>query len=1835
MYEEGHALPQLMHMWQIIIRHPLLFYSYRMQFVPQMVNSLNRLGLPPNCPIENRQLAVALADTIISWELHRVELVARGLKSIPGAHLATPSSIHKSTGNECSLNTAMIELLVNFLVRLALFSSDNKELSVQRLAALCVSLLKVAITLWPKIHVRFSYFEKLLHTSNGRVDSETWISQTYPHSVNVHLYSTQLLSTCLDIFLATLQGNNSFFVDNVTRAQQFVFPCFAVSNHDVQLKLHRVLTLIDALHPTAEAYPNSPLFNFYHNLQFTMEHVLHIAQATWRFPNKILAEGSALDGSKKMIIYPTLSLLEKMCERTDHITSYGNLLMQLAQQLAVYHIFNQQRHLVQAHPVATPSMSFLAAGVLPCQWNNTKCLEQMSDDKLIGATVEMLNVCVQLIGKGLQSHLCLEVRRPFIALLFGCLERSKSLVLLSSASGFVSKWITMTYSPLTQQERAAFVDMLGAMDQIDDIDAQPLISHLLVIMQRLHEPRAPLQRTSKTFSVVTCEPSLGPFAAGLLAPHAAIRSEFRRRFMSGSVDCAGTKLVQLLRADWTPLSARFWLVVIVEVLLESVDLATVKLTAKTAKLGMSEFGLSLDAQTRSAHLRRSLASIISILKEIVHVHLGLARNIFEVLAAAACIDAFAHGGGCAIQAALAQQFMKSDYTVSLNIPYSLPGGCSPHTILPARAITHGEFCLDAFEYSSPAPMPSSLQSNVPQVLFFLARSLALLSKFTPRLLFQLASKYNCRHDIITFAEDSVLKATAGAEEPSAPVGSLRLLLAILEELSEQDLSAGAMCSFSQAKASYLGARLQRYGCIEEAQGVYFDAMENGIQPSPTQRPSPTQTNKESSATLVLEYCETEWLRYAQELAQWNILGKVSDVCGHLGKHEYMWPSSGQKMLLAMDSMWKTPLSSSARSMSCSKPPHAVRIGVWLPLSSPHERLHQIRLAVLERRFSEIDLLCSYCIADALAVWGTLPSPSMEFSSHLKLLELFHELIEVHESGQLLHEALEHARSRTRPDIRVLVQTWRNRLPNLWDTMIAWDNILTWREFCFAFIRREFEPCCPGQLVPLLHDSPWIAATLMRVTRKHRLDYSLNLPQLDIVGHLARRTDVDDAFVKLREHILYCTPFSVDGRARHGLRLIENASLAALSSRQSAELFRLKGIFLGSLGQSKKAHAAFSSATTACSSHGRAWLAWAAFCELQHSNSKDEKSREMLCLYSVACYLAAVEHGNGRANVCGIARILCFLQLNPQKRRLATLVRDQIDNLSSWVWVPWIHQLLSGLVRNKAVACKCLIKIAASYPQALYYVLRAELQSPWKDGIVDKVFYSSMKLICHHIRAINCLLYFQMEVFSDELISHFQLKPHEKLNLSINAILHGCYDSFEPLNAPIPRFFLARVGAACISYKNAVEHADPYHMLSRKFLLSVKGDSLGSTESINIRSFMHRLVRWKYAVRKLLANGCFSIPVATILRSRICNANIAIEVPGQHACRFTEPNPGTMFSVFDVGPYLDAEKCDHSAAKHIYFFVHGGQRISFLSRATHRLAFRSCEAIAQFFAMVDYTLAHSTIAQRRRLRIAQTLVFPAGSSLYFANDRRSSSTLCGINELRCNHLNIDMEAPFVCARQHTVHSISKNGELSREKIRTGRLAAYYEVCTTSRLETDSVSRYFGASLLTAEALWKFRHGIAKSLGAHSYMFYLLSMGGFRFHDVKLCPNTARVSTTQFQSKKSPTTRSEMRVAEVPFRLTRHLLSLVRPIMIDGGFTVAIGLTAAAVHGSASEAGGVMVPYCKLLFRNDESLVERILSQVQSIAPEIGSRLDTNLTKLIDSAGNPFVVSQMKPTWQPWL
>ncbi|CAD7696024.1 unnamed protein product, partial [Ostreobium quekettii] len=58
MLAEGHKLNLLVNLWQMVVRHPDLFYKFRAQFIGQMVQTLSRLRLPYNASTENRKMAI-------------------------------------------------------------------------------------------------------------------------------------------------------------------------------------------------------------------------------------------------------------------------------------------------------------------------------------------------------------------------------------------------------------------------------------------------------------------------------------------------------------------------------------------------------------------------------------------------------------------------------------------------------------------------------------------------------------------------------------------------------------------------------------------------------------------------------------------------------------------------------------------------------------------------------------------------------------------------------------------------------------------------------------------------------------------------------------------------------------------------------------------------------------------------------------------------------------------------------------------------------------------------------------------------------------------------------------------------------------------------------------------------------------------------------------------------------------------------------------------------------------------------------------------------------------------------------------------------------------------------------------------------------------------------------------------------------------------------------------------------------------------------------------------------------------------------------------------------
>ncbi|CAN0564923.1 unnamed protein product, partial [Ectocarpus sp. 12 AP-2014] len=106
----------------------------------------------------------------------------------------------------------------------------------------------------------------------------------------------------------------------------------------------------------------------------------------------------------------------------------------------------------------------------------------------------------------------------------------------------------------------------------------------------------------------------------------------------------------------------------------------------------------------------------------------------------------------------------------------------------------------------------------------------------------------------------------------------------------------------------------------------------------------------------------------------------------------------------------------------------------------------------------------------------------------------------------------------------------------------------------------------------------------------------------------------DAFNKLREQIIICHKQPREHRG--GLNMINNTNLEFFNSKQKAELFRLKGVFLTSLGAKQEANNAYSHAVQVCCHFAKGWYSWARYCDGIFA----EQTKVHCAVQAMACYL---------------------------------------------------------------------------------------------------------------------------------------------------------------------------------------------------------------------------------------------------------------------------------------------------------------------------------------------------------------------------------------------------------------------------------------------------------------------------------------------------------------------------------------------------------------------------------------------------------------------------------------
>jgi len=1960
MYEEGHALAQLVHMWQLVVRHPALFYPYRSQFMPQMVNSLNRLGLPPNCPVENRQLAVALADLIMNWESRHTQFNTSSLPRTKcqfqlnkpngtsvcdsRSKIAMVMSKAPQTEDEFQLTMTMIEMVANFLVRLALFASDNKEPAVQRLAPLCLLLFQTTLKAWPSAHIRFSYFEKLIATSNARLDIA---------AINDPPYSPTLLATCLDIVYVTLGVDsqpNTFFLDNLVKAQQLICPCFDVQNIKIQAKLRKVIARIADLYPPGHCTSSTTVF-FYQQVKFVVE-----SRLTSAMVNYSSASRPGITTANFKIIsnaIPLVNVVDSMCKYTpSYISNHGQSLLRLAQILTFQHLNSTRKGRKFKSPScnATPMMSVLARAVRSrLNLNEIEPLEEINSDVECNI-VDALCTCATLLSQALTDNILPGIRRELVVLMFVCLERSNSMALLFCISELICGWLTSIRCPLSKSEKNAFVEHIADIDCLTETSLQPLFARFLNnIAKHVSEGQI-----SPNVDVVKTEDLNCPrlehmrcnnlITTGLMALHPGVRAEFRAMFMQDITNTVSHHVFHMFQFDWSRLSNRFWLVIVIEFMLEGIDVSgPIKLTAQLLVLPnecqtfpvCTDMGLQQQYRTACGCLleqRTSLQSFIEPLKELVHAHLRLAERIWEDLLPRTCLNVETHQQRqwqVAITNSMFKQFTTPYHQPKLQVPALLP--CGRVDVKPAFKVpfyeiknpffsiirsrrgssflasrelftSHSDHLFDTIEPSFLPPL------NVPQALLrvcgdILLKSLAISKKTYVPLssISSFASKYNCRHAALQILERVVVaqQNISFCTRFNDPKKSCAYLFS---EFKEVDLRVKAINDCCTQPMSSVAFALRRYGFIPQAQEIYLkniiEELKHGTQ-------SETLLKTGCNQTLVFEadiWC-SEWLGCARDMSQWALL---ADLLKHsVVSRKTVLPMALFRPTLLLEAAWKIHkwdevrqhLSANAQvfvlisSTENSKGKEQYSTNI-----TPQMKLLQTRLAIVDGNYDDVEQLCGECIQLALESWCSLPRPRLGLATHDPLLHLFHELIEVHESSQLLHEAIQHSRALTYPDLSMVAHTWRNRLPNDWDSISDWDDIMRWRDHVFLTIQKAFSSWGTADQISQLHDASWTVSALARIARKQGLLQSTqaSFSSRASKGYHNLRMNVDDAFNKLRERILtyrlaYVIAPPGDGennnvntrtQAQAGLYLIKNTAVDLFNAEQRSELFRLKGLFLGALGRYRDAHNTFSAATRACSTYGRAWYSWAALCDVNCSMELSSSLTKHLVHNSFTCYLAAVECGYTHAFVCGMARVLCLLRVDEQSVKLTRHFRVQLHAVPISAWIPWIPQLLSmlGLSEVKNV----LSSLIRSLPQALYYSLQAQnLCNTTRRLEISKIHGCE---VLSQIRLSNAKLAAEMDTLGSEITLGAQPDLSEELMLSLSLIQRKCHSSTEYQGPAAMYRLLHKVSMRYTGQYKVPDSSIPWGELPCRDLLIPLASkfiecNLISTlseatlqDAMAARAISKRLQNWitvleNHTCKKLSYNKLDRL-FSTLSRLHYewqCSEHnhlgtpsdvSFLEIPGQYAHTFDTLRPELHLPLLKIEPSINFKMGRGRVVRRLGFIADEGRVRSFVPSVISQSNVKTDERTSQFFGIVDFALTHCRAAQQRRLRVSPIISVTFGPSMKITEDRWSWTSLCELNKLRCMALSKDEGSIVVCAGTHIRALFSKLHSLQRPPCvleRDIRRAIYNKICT-DEIVTDILTKHVCATLDGIEAIWTYRRTFAAQLAIPSVLEFILAVQNHEAQATMLCQHTGRVCINEFRPHLTVhSSKLDVCTQAVPFRLTRNIERLLQPFLLDSVFKSTMGATLVALR-TTLDLGGVLEPYmCLFLFDECASTdktssvsftqiikeTQIIINRIKAAAPpptlSVSSDIETGLHKIVKLAQSPENIATMLPHWQPWL
>ena len=1072
--EEGHSVVNLVHIWQLVIRHADLFYVARAQFVPIMVTSLSRIGIQNNISTEYRRVALDLAQLIISWKTQNSDesdVSEPPAKKQRLANQDLPSDRPDEIG-DFRPNTAMLHVTVNFLTQLPFRPMEIREREL--IAKCCVALVDKAIQGCPTLTFKLVSFERLWESSEKSLNQVTRAKPSTPsattsndakpsaqqsrsasvrnerleaHRIDRLAHRKAVLHAALELCVVFTRRQCAVFIENNLTMLISIIPIVLTGRDPVAAKLLasilvNVLRGFPTLNEERSAQPGPVARNGKNE------------SSGERFFSTVL---NSLEGSLRAdditVDYCGLIVLKELCEeRPTEFTRYRESVIKLFSKLVKETVQQPaQQNSPKPKTVQTPSTANRGTENESSGPNNNR-----SGSGASGAlTSEVPKVAVE----GLAKTLCLTVlganitsleannRKAFIHGLCYLIERCVTVEVLLEIVRIVGTWVTWRQKQSPTQEKA--VPRVKGAVQKEPLVLKEKVQLLLkmIVFERISGPGAQKLMNSYLDVILTIfgskgctdrRPDLLPkleraFLIGLNSRDASMRARFFHLF-EGSLtrNPLGRLHYILSRQDWSHLVEAYWIKHAVSLIVSSVDtkssLVLVPSSARFPRVSIID-SMNIVADTPSNGSTFDLSNIksdYSNLSEFVVSSLKVTSGTF-----------------CQTLQDLIFHDDELSYLAWVSLFPRIWEMCSNAE---RSSLETSLYALLLKEYHI---MQSSWQRNAIQALLDGAYKAHPQPPIPAELLLHLGSRWNAWYTVVSWLQsryeiccnDSVNSRVPKTDNEKDAV--VHVLSRIFDKLNERDHFSGLLKQTSNAVVRDALALEQR-GMEHESQELYSQLMQ---QYQSTYYKSNTVVNNLSLSVTEIQslsqrdvnFIESRWIHCAKQLCQWDTLTEFA--------------RSVVASDLLHECLWRAPDWSAMKELLYR---HPVEDG-------PTLRLYQAYIHLQENKLESADSSITMGFKKALERYCSLPHGS-GIDGISDVLCQFQQLVELEESSKILAEL--NALSRAgEPNVNVeqkietvknILAAWRERLPFSYEPLRVWNNILSWRNHVHAIVVNVLE-----------------------------------------------------------------------------------------------------------------------------------------------------------------------------------------------------------------------------------------------------------------------------------------------------------------------------------------------------------------------------------------------------------------------------------------------------------------------------------------------------------------------------------------------------------------------------------------------------------------------------------------------------------------------------------------------------------------------------------------------------------------------------------------------------------